>query len=283
MRGHRSPRGGFAPHRRVAVYPETDSNDSDGTLSRSAPSSRVDVLMNRQQPTSGALLVPLILALVFASATSPHGTRGQQSSIVGRVVGGGQPLPGAAVTAMRRDGGTTYETTSGSGGEYRFDNLATGTYRLDFDVMNFDLVRRNNVQVRQDATSQVDDVALSPSAICECITAVHGRDLRERAGQVLTESGHPLAHARLEVVSRVGREVAYADREGRFRLRVSARQTWQLTAADTGFRNATQLVSGTASSPIIFRLSSTDTAPPDTERFKRSCRCPGDSFSHPGR
>jgi carboxypeptidase family protein len=218
-----------------------------------------------------------ILALIgVANAQSP--------GISGRVLdAAGLPLPGVSITILPASGGTTSLATTASTGAYRSDALGQDTYRVDFDVAGFDLIRRNNVRVRRGTTAEVDAV-LSVSSICECVEVVPANPLRERAGQVVEESGAPLPYARLEVVSSPRCEVAYADRAGRFLVRLPVDGTWPLTASDSGFGSATLKVSGTTADPIVFRLKhDAKAATPDHERLSRGCRCPGDLFTHQGR
>jgi hypothetical protein len=191
------------------------------------------------------------------------------------------PLPGVSITAG--EGGIARHSTSASDGGYRFDALPDGTYRIDFEFLGFDLLRRNNVRVLRGATAKVD-AALSIGALCECIS-VRWPELRERDGQVVAESGPPLPSARLEIVTPSGREVALSDRKGRFRIRAPVNGTWPLTASDNGFDAITQQVSGTVATPIMFTLPNAATRTstlPDSERFSRGC-CAGDLFVHPGR
>jgi hypothetical protein len=140
-------------------------------------------------------------------------------------------------------------------------------------------MRRNHVRVRQDATAHVDGT-LSVSGICECIEVVQ-TGLRERSGQVVDESGRPIAHARLELVSPLRHDVAYASNDGRFRVRLPVSGNWPLTASDSGFRPLKLQVSGSADVPIVLRLPHVGTTSvPDVERLKRGCRCPSDLFTH---
>lgn len=230
--------------------------------------------------------------VAFGGATSSLAAPAQAESIVGRVIDPrGSVLPGVVVTAIAETGGIAREAKSGSQGTYRFADLPDGTYRVDFDLAGFDLIRRNHVRVRRAAPPSVD-VTLPLSGICQCIVAWDGpgpdplprENLRERMGQVVDEAGRPLPHARLEIVSPVSHEVAYADREGRFRVRVLANQTWPLTARDSGFGVATQQISGITGPPLVLRLPNAEAAGlPDLETFARACRCGGDLFTHPGR
>lgn len=207
----------------------------------------------------------------------------QSGSIAGRIADiADQGLPGVSVIAIPATGGLATRVESGVNGIYRFDALATGTYRVDFDVLGFDLARRNNVAVSADRPA-IADATLHLSGICECVTLVPKHPLRERAGQVLSESGHPLPHARLQIGS-PWPEVRYADAQGRFVVRLPISGRAPLTASSSGFRPVTEPVSGTASAPIVFRLVPDRTAKlADSEQLTRGCRCPGDLFTHPGR
>jgi hypothetical protein len=228
------------------------------------------------------LIMMATCAVPGASMTRLSGvTVPQPGSVAGAVTDeSGQPLPGVIVAALPQAGGLTRRTTSASDGTYRFDGLSDVIWRIDFELLGFDLIRRNQVRVNQMSVN----AALPVSSICECITIVPSIPLRERAGQVVDQAGRPLPHARLEVVSPMRRELRYADSEGRFVIRLAPNETWPLTASDTGFRALTKRVSGAVAEPIELRLIQTDgSTPSETERFGRGCRCPGDLFAHEGR
>jgi hypothetical protein len=227
-------------------------------------------------------LVVAVCVCGILSAVRSDMLVGQSSSLVGHVVDtSGQPLPGVTITAMDVAAGIARYATSGGDGGYRFDALPGGTYRVDFELPGFDLFRWNNVPVSGAAT--LNAATLSITALCECVSIPRTR-IAERAGQVVADSGRPLPYARLEIVSPAGREVARADREGRFRVRVPINGTWPLTASDSGFRPVTQDVSGVVAAPVVFTLPRANgTGLPDGEQFARGCRCPGDLFVHPER
>ena len=214
----------------------------------------------------GALVVSLVLI-------APAGVVLSQSASITGVVrdGSDRVLPGAIVTAIPESGGFSKYTTSGSDGAYRFEGMPDGTYRVDFELRGFDLIRRNHVRVRGDSVVRADAV-LPVRAICECTAVEPASPWAQRAGQVIDKTGRPLPHARIELV---GREVAYADSEGRFLIRLSVNETWPIKAADTGFREVTEQVSGAdaASVVLILEYVSTDGAP-DHERFG-GCECHG--------
>lgn len=205
----------------------------------------------------------------------------ETATIEGRAVDViGKTVPGVFVTIIPESGGLAKRVTTDSDGAYRFEVLSGGAHRIDFEILGFDLARLNHVRVRNHAA----DAVLHVSAICECVTMVPPNPLAVRAGDVVDEAGRPLPHARLEVGSSIRREVAYADADGHFLLRVPVEGTWPLTAADTGFRAVTKQVSGSVAEPIVFRLPyAGTTGVADDERFSRACRCPGDLFTHSGR
>lgn len=232
--------------------------------------------MNRRSLTRALLLIALAAPSVGLSKQAAA----QSTSIVGQVVDRiGQALPGVTITAYETTIGIAVFSESNSNGNYRFDALPDGTYRIDFELLGFNLFRRNNVRVRADAAATANGV-LSISSMCECITVLRPAPLRECAGAVVDESGRPLPYARLTIGS--GR-AAVADRYGRFTVRLPLNERWSLTVADSGFSSVTRQVSGADSTPLTFTLRRSDTpGVPDGEPFDRGCRCPDDLFTHPG-
>jgi hypothetical protein len=241
--------------------------------------------MSGRNLAHGMFLGSLTIAFLVAIPTTESNLAlAQSTSIAGHVLdASGQPLPGVSVTAISETGGVARSTKSARDGAYQFEGLSDGLYRVDFDLTGFDLIRRNHVRVSPSATIEVN-AALPVSGVCECVELRPPMPLRGRSGQVLDKSGRPLAHARIEIVNPVTREVAYADTEGRFRVRAPVSEPWPLTASDSGFSAVTQQVTGAQTVPVVFRLPATGTSDlPDRERFSRGCRCPGDLFTHPGR
>jgi carboxypeptidase family protein len=207
----------------------------------------------------------------------------QPPSISGRVIdAAGWPVPGAFVTTTEESGGRPIRATTGPDGTYQFAALPDGTYRIDFELTGFDLMRRNHLPVRSDATAVVGDVRLYVSAVCECVNVRWPATLRDRPGVVTDEAGRPLALARLQIVTSRSTEAAYTESEGRFRLRVPVNEHWALTASASGFIAATQQVSGVVGEPVVFKLRPSGTPLPDIERFHRVC-CPSDLFAYQGR
>jgi hypothetical protein len=212
---------------------------------------------------------------------APSGVAFAQSASITGVVsdGRGSAIPGATVTTIPQSGGLIRHTTSGRDGSYRFDGLPDDTYRVDFDLVGFDLFRRNHVRASRDTEAKAD-AALSVRAICECITLEPASPWAQRRGQVIDKNGHPLPHARVEVV---GRQVMSTDGEGRFLVRVPVNEAWALTATDTGFRPVTQQVSGADAASVVLSLEYVGTTGvPDVQRFG-GCECPGYLLPYGGR
>ena len=224
-----------------------------------------------------------------------HTTTAQQG-VAGRVVDTiGKPMPGVTVTIMPAAGGEQTRTTTAGDGTYRFDEMADGIYRVDFELVGFDVTRRNFVRVRN-GSSTFADATLRVSSMCECVSVTGLPRVAQRSGRVVDETGRPLPRARLEIAvpipaeagvapASTWREVRYADTEGRFSVLAPVAGAWALIASDSGFRSVTQQVSGSPTEPLVFTLffTGTDTGFQVYERFSRGCRCSGDLFTHQGR
>lgn len=181
----------------------------------------------------------------------------------------GQRLPGVTVTAIPESGGAARHATSDSNGTYRFDNLPDGTYRVDFELRGFEVIRRNHVRVRRDTPANVE-AELPVRPLCECISPEVPSPWAQRAGQVVDTAGRPLPHARIELA---GREAMTTDAEGRFLIRLPIDGLWTLTATDTGFRAVTQQYSGADAASVVLTLEHAGTAGvADQERFG-GCEC----------
>jgi len=213
--------------------------------------------------------VPLVLSLILIA---PSGVVVAQSASIAGVVrdGNGGVMPDVTVTTIPQSGGLMRHTTSGSDGSYRFEGLPDGTYRVDFAVLGFELVRRNHVRVSRDTEANVDTV-LPLRVICECMTLEPPSPWAQRLGQVIDNTGHPLPHARIGV----DRQVMSTDSEGRFLVRVPVNETWSLTATDTGFQPVTQQISGADAATVVLSLDyEGTTGVPDVQRFG-GCECQG--------
>lgn len=217
-----------------------------------------------------------------------------QSGVVGRVVDSlGQPMPGVTVMMLPAAGGQQIQTMTGGDGTYRFEKVPDGMYRIDFELLGFEMIRRNSVAVRN-GRSAIADATLRIRPICECVMPTGLPRVVEKTGLVLDSEGRPLPRARLEMVvplrvepgvNRSGsantwREVAYTDAEGRFSFVAPLNGTWPLTVSDSGFRPVTQLVSGAMRDPLVIRLTfvGANPASQSDERIDQGCGCPGNLF-----
>jgi hypothetical protein len=201
----------------------------------------------------------------------PSGVVFAQSAAIAGVVSDsqGQVMSGVTVTTIPQSGGLARHTTTGSDGSYRFAGLPDGTYRVDFAFLHFEVTRRNHVRVGRNAEARAD-ASLRLRPLCECITIQPPSPWAQRTGQVIDSAGHPLPHARIELV---GRQVMYTDREGRFLIRVPVNERWPLKATDTGFREVTRQVSGDDAATVVLSLEYVGaTGVPEDERFG-GCEC----------
>ena len=222
------------------------------------------------------------VAAIFLPSLAAAQSVTQSPSVSGRVLdAAGWPVPGAFVTITGESGESPARATTAPDGTYQFATLADGTYRIDFELTGFDLMRRNHVRVRAGATA-TGDVTMYVSPICECVNVQSTTTLSERPGLVTDESGRPLERVRLQIVSPTHSGLAYTDNEGRFRVRAPVNESWPLTASASGFIAATQQVTGGFELPVIFKLRRSGTPVPDIERFSGPC-CPSDLFTYEGR
>ena len=228
-------------------------------------------------------LITLTLAAVVVGSTAPARSAAiaQSAPLVGRVIDVARgPIPGVVVTALPESGGVARRVLSGVDGSYEFSSLPEGTYRVDFEIQGFQLMRRNHVRVPRGPSDSVDGI-LSPRGMCECIHVAPSVPVSERSGQVVDGEGRPLPHARVTIATSRTSEVAYADADGRFRVRVPIGEKWSLTASDSGFNAVTLQVSSTVPAPFRLALQYAGTRPlPDVEPLNRKCECPDDLFVH---
>ena len=211
-------------------------------------------------------------------------TQAESLSLEGRVVDAlAAPLPGVRVTASGGGTGQGRQTVTDASGAYRFDSLPRDRYRIDFDLLGFDLLRVNHVRLEDTAARNQVDATLHVSAICECIE-VMWPSLREREGQIVDQQGRPLAYARVELRNPQRIESAHADHDGRFRVRLPRQTTWRLSASAYGYAPSTQQVGGDAGDTVVLRLVRSDVERTmERERVPRGCRCGSDLFTHAGR
>jgi hypothetical protein len=183
----------------------------------------------------------------------------------------GQLLPGVSVTMLPEGGGRATQVTTGRDGRYRLE-ARPEIYRIDFELLGFTGVRRNHVLAGPNGRARIDAVLVA-RPLCECVTSGL-RLLPDVSGQVVDEGGQPLPHARLEIAGAKRKETAYADSEGRFRVRPPAEGTYSLVASDSGFAPVVQPISKSTTA-LELRLQFVGTQDLlDTERFNHECACP---------
>ena len=224
-----------------------------------------------------AVLIVVSLGVVFG-----------QSGVAGRVVDtAGQALPGVTVMMFPASGGTQMKTYTGADGTYRFEKAPDGNYRVDFELLGFEVIRRNHVVVRN-GRSTFADATLRVRSICECVTVTGLPPAAQRTGRVLDSENRPLPRARVEMVAPLSanrpgspgtwREVAYTDDEGWFSFFAPRDSTWPVTVSDSGFRPVTRQVSGSVADPFVVRLAFSGTnlsSVQEYERFDEGCGCTG--------
>ena len=224
----------------------------------------------------GVSFVLTISVIAVPSAQAP--------AIAGRITdASGAILPGAMVTIVPEGGGIAQHTTCDDFGQYRFEAVPDGTYRIDFALPGFDLTRVNHVRIGAGAPARIDAV-LRVGRPCEY---PQRRPVPEASqpieGQILDEVGRPLPHATVELAADGHFERSFTDREGRFLVRVPVDGTSQLTAYDSGFERVARQVSVTPANALVFRLRYTGTQDvEDHERLDRRWQCSSDLFTHAG-
>src|SRR6185436_19388316 len=89
-------------------------------------------------------------------------------TLTGTVTSGGQPLPGATVTARSSSLQGARVTVSGANGDYTFAALPPGTYNVTFELEGLQTVTKRSV-LRLAETARTD-VDLKPTSVAEAIT-----------------------------------------------------------------------------------------------------------------
>ena len=94
----------------------------------------------------------------------------------------GAVVPGATVEAVNTQTGVKYETKANDAGEYRFNNLAVGTYNISASAANLATTTINGFAIELNMTKSLSitkdkryaggNAAVSPSRLCR--TCVDG-------------------------------------------------------------------------------------------------------------
>lgn len=102
-------------------------------------------------------LVRFAIAMVALSVTTPA-LADNSGVLVGKVTDQktGEPIPGVVVTVTSDDLLGWQTVVTDETGQYRIPNLPPGSYTLGLDMENYDPFARGGVELRADATIQVD-------------------------------------------------------------------------------------------------------------------------------
>lgn len=230
------------------------------------------------------LLSVAVAMLSLATGANAHqSTSGQ---ITGRVLNSlREPMPGVVVLARRTGEGITARTETNRDGRYGFASLPSGDYSLDFDLLGFDVERRNDVPTRTSANAADIDVQLAVSTICECIVdpPLSGT-LVDVPGRIVDVSGRALAHAKLMLRADARHVVSgYSGVAGQFIARLSVGSTAKLTVSYDGFETTTRDLAVRAKNfeAVITLFAIPAARSPRAERLERGCRC-ASLFRHSG-
>ena len=113
--------------------------------------------------THRGLLVVLAVLLLGLTVSSEVSAQVISGDLVGTVLDKtGAMVPGARVEATNANTGVKYETVANESGEYRFNNLPVGTYRLAGSAPNFATTTINNFVVELNKTSTLQITRNSP-------------------------------------------------------------------------------------------------------------------------
>src|SRR5439155_26715048 len=114
-----------------------------------------------------AYLLAIGIAVLFSL---PLFSQGSQGAIQGAVFDStGATIPGATVTIVDVERGTTRVLISDEAGQYAATALTAGTYRVRAELAGFTTVERSNVQVEVGTNTRVD-LTLSPGGQTETVT-----------------------------------------------------------------------------------------------------------------
>jgi iron complex outermembrane receptor protein len=98
----------------------------------------------------------VVLAIIVGASISLAAAQGTSGTITGTILDAfGAPAASARVLVVSATNDVRTAVT-GAGGEYRFANLASGTYRVEAYLQGFSRFVREDVQVQAGATTRVD-------------------------------------------------------------------------------------------------------------------------------
>jgi len=121
----------------------------------------------------------LLLAVAITAAASPAHAQGVTGTITGTVIDPtGAPTPGVTVTVTA--GATEAgRAVTDAAGRYTIANLPAGSYRVELQLLGFERLVRNDIQVRADAAARVDaTLAVEGIAVMEEVVTARRREER---------------------------------------------------------------------------------------------------------
>src|SRR5690349_22862470 len=114
------------------------------------------------------LLAICMMAAVVSAPLFGQGASSTYGNIYGKVTDeSGGALPGVSVTLSGNGGART--TTSGGQGDFRFLNLAPGSYTVKSELSGFSTVERTNVTVSLGANTEVS-IPMKIASVATTIT-----------------------------------------------------------------------------------------------------------------
>ena len=118
------------------------------------------------------------LALVVAAAAIVS-AQGNTGSILGSVTDSSSAvIPNAKMTITNKSTGVKAETTSDSAGNYLFNFLQPGVYRVDAEVSGFKRFQRDNVSLEMTRQLRID-VAMETGQLTESVSVTAQTPLLE--------------------------------------------------------------------------------------------------------
>ena len=125
--------------------------------------------MKLRAKAARGLAIAFCLALLCAPAAAQTVTTGNITGTVTDAQGG--VLPGATVTAVHTDTGTSYEAVTGADGRYSILNVRVGTYNISAAMNGFKDQKQDKVQVQLGA-EQTADFKLQLATVSETVDVV---------------------------------------------------------------------------------------------------------------
>ena len=132
----------------------------------------------------------LMLACILLAGFTLNAQVNATGTLLGTITDkSGASVPSASVKATNTDTGLSRQTTTNESGEYRFNLLPAGTYKVQVTMSGFAQAVFANVGLAVSQTTTLD-ATLSPSTQAETITV-------EATGAALVDTTRPTSACRL--------------------------------------------------------------------------------------